>query len=121
MVTVLPDGEEASRHEYESACPSGSLLWRPSSCTVASGATLNAFGSEQTSALAVFVQHATAVGARKPSSGVPLQSLSRPSQISGEGWTPPVHAPHAPLVHVWVPSRHTPTLLPQVRVSPLRH
>src|SRR5690606_19366768 len=55
-----------------------------------------------------------------PSSGVPLQSLSSPSQISGEGPIAPTHVPsHAgPIEQVSTPGRHWPTSLPHGRVMP---
>src|SRR5438270_14089853 len=47
-----------------------------------------------------------------PSSAVPSQSLSTPSQTSALGPTPPVHAPHLPPEQACVPSLHTPRLVP---------
>ena len=46
-----------------------------------------------------------------PSSTIPLQSLSRPSQTSGLGSTCPEHAPHVLFAHVCVPALQTPTPL----------
>ncbi len=44
-----------------------------------------------------------------PSSGVPSQSLSRPSHTSPCGITAPEHEPQAPAVHSREPARHCPT------------
>jgi hypothetical protein len=54
----------------------------------------------------------------KPSSTCPSQSLSLPSQISGDGITP-LHADHAPDAHVRSPAVHTPLLREQGVFSPL--
>ena len=52
------------------------------------------------------------------SSTMPLQSLSRPSQISALGSTWPEHVtPQAPAAQVCVPLRHTPT--PAVPAGPV--
>src|SRR5688500_10057009 len=54
-----------------------------------------------------------------PSSTVPSQSSSRiPSHTSVPAVTPPMHEPTTPALHVSVPGRHTPVLLPHARVTP---
>ncbi|MGI5865808.1 MAG: hypothetical protein ACOX6T_27645 [Myxococcales bacterium] len=52
-----------------------------------------------------------------PSSVVPSQSLSSPSQDSSRGWTSPTQAPQVPAAQVWVPWRQMPT--PAVASGPV--
>src|SRR5688572_20180280 len=56
-----------------------------------------------------------------PSSMSPAQSLSSPSQTSSAGNVALAHSPQRPSLQLCVPGSHSPSDVPQERVSPLMH